>query len=185
VFSRQKGGEGGYSGLDRERKIGNREEKRLSLYSITSFVFFVLFPRPTEKEVLWERLLFSRSYHRSWDEFTPHPAAQHGKNLQSWAVVVDQIHPQPSYGFFGSAGNSSFAKKDFVVPTPPPPPLPPNSFYSSFSYNICLRYSVVGPSPLLVGSSKRARRSDVTVAGETRHGEPGKQQWMDRIDMGS
>ncbi len=42
MFLRQEEG-GGDSGLDREREKGNREEERLSLCSITSFVFFVFF----------------------------------------------------------------------------------------------------------------------------------------------
>jgi hypothetical protein len=61
----------------REKRESQRNGGLSPFY--TSFFFF---SRPTEKDVSWERLLFARSHHRSWDELTPHhPATQHEKKL--------------------------------------------------------------------------------------------------------
>jgi hypothetical protein len=79
---------GGDSGLGRKRKEGIAKKRR----SLSILPEFHLFPpfRPTEKDVLWERLLFARSHHRSWDELTPHhPATQHEKKLPAWTLVFE------------------------------------------------------------------------------------------------
>ncbi len=68
---RKEGGDD--SGLGRKKKDGIAKNLRVSLHS--KLVSFYLFFRPTEKDVSWERLLFARSFHRSWDELTPHHSA--------------------------------------------------------------------------------------------------------------
>ena len=48
----------------------------MHLWHISCLKLHFVFPPRTETDILWERLLFARSYHRSWDEFTPHPATR-------------------------------------------------------------------------------------------------------------
>jgi hypothetical protein len=92
---------GGDSGLERKRKEGIAKIRQ-SLHSTRDSCFSFFFSRPTEKDVSWERLLFARSHHRSWDELTHHhPATQHEEKLPAWTVVIDKIQPQSGDGIFG------------------------------------------------------------------------------------
>ncbi len=149
MFSRLGGGgEGGYSGPDRKRKRGNREEKRLSLYSITSFVFFVLFFRPKKKFYGKDccSLAVTIRARMNLQPILPHSTGRNCKlgllslTRHNLSLVMDFLDPQAILP-------SSRAKKDFVAPTSPPQKKKKSS---SSPAPTCFPYSVVGPSPFLV-----------------------------------